>query len=162
MIKLTEFVSVERKPNMSEFVKRKNFLAAGGIMSALISLLHFILALKPEFYRYITAGRESELARMAESGSTATSIGTISLGILFAIWAIYAFSGAGLIRRLPLIRMVLVIIAFIYILRALFLFTEINMVLDEGYPFRFVVFSAISLAAGALYLAGILKKGEQS
>jgi len=99
---------------------------------------------------------------MAETGSSPHHHRHRSPGPDLRHLAVYAFSGAGLIRRLPLLRMVLAAIAVIYILRALFLLSEIKMVLDEGYPFRFVVFSAISLAAGILYLAGILKKGETS
>jgi len=52
----------------------------------------------------------------------------------------------------------LIAIGLIYILRALFIPTELNMVLKQGYPFRFVVFSTISLMAGLLYLTGIFKR----
>src|SRR5574341_804465 len=134
------------------------FLIAGGIVSALISLLHVILAVQPVLYRYISAGQESELARMAEQGSTPTTIATAVLAVMFAIWAAYAFSGAGLIVRLPLLRVALIAICAIFMLRALFIPTEIGMVVNEGYPIRFVVFSAISLAAGLLYLVGILTR----
>jgi hypothetical protein len=134
------------------------FLIAGGVLSALISLLHVVLAVQPSLYRYISAGQESELARMAEQGSTPTTIATAVLAVMFAIWAAYAFSGAGLIVRLPLLRAALIAIGAIFILRALFIPTEIGMVVNEGYPIRFVVFSTISLVAGLLYLAGIVTR----
>jgi hypothetical protein len=41
--------------------------------------------------------------------------------------------------------------------RSLFLLTEINMVVTQGYPFRFVIFSTVSLVAGLQYLIGALK-----
>jgi hypothetical protein len=112
---------------------------------------------KPSLYRYISAGLESDLGRMAEQGSTPTTIATVALAVIFAVWAIYAFSGAGLIVRLPLMRAALIAICVIYILRALAMPTEIKMVMNQGYPFRFVVFSAISLLAGLLYLIGLFK-----
>jgi len=149
-------------------VKPKHYLIAGGVISALISILHVVLALRPELYRYIGPGQESALAQMAEQGSSITTIATVALALIFAIWAIYAFSGAGLIGPLPLLRTALIAIGVIYILRALFLPSEINMVLTQGYPFRFVVFSTISLVAGLLYLIGVwkqrasLKLGEKS
>lgn len=43
-----------------------------------------------------------------------------------------------------------------YLLRALALLPEIDMVAHQGYPFRFVVFSSISLLAGLLYLIGVV------
>jgi len=127
-------------------------------MSALISLLHFILTIKPElFYRLIIMSQESALAPTAGQGS-GLAIATLVLALIFAIWAIYAFSGAGLIKPLPLLRKVLIIISVIYILRSLFLPLEIYMVLTKGHPFQFVVYSTISLVTGLLYLIGILKK----
>lgn len=138
-------------------VKSQHYLIAGGVISALISILHMILAFKPELYSDISAGQESALAHMAEQGSSFTTIATVALALIFAIWAIYAFAGAGLIRPLPLLHTALIAIGMIYILRALFLPTEINMVVTQGYPFQFMVFSVISLMAGLLYLIGTLK-----
>lgn len=137
--------------------KSNQYLIAGGVMSALISLLHIILAVYPSLYKYIGLD-QSALTQMAEQGSSITTIVSLALALLFAIWAIYAFSGSGLIRPLPLLRFALIAISVIYILRALFLPSEINMVLNQGYPSRFIVFSTISLIAGLLYLLGILRQ----
>jgi len=127
-------------------------------MSALISLLHIILILKPEiFYRLINLNQESASAPTASQGP-GLSIAALVLALIFAIWAIYAFSGAELIKPLPLLRTALVAIGVIYILRSLFLPLEIYMVLTKGHPFQFVVYSTISLVTGLLYLVGILKK----
>ncbi len=139
-------------------IKSKLYLVAGGVISALLSLLHLVLAVKPDYYRYITPGQESALSQMAEQGSSITTIASMVLALIFAIWAIFAFSGAGLIGRLPLLRAVLIAIGVVYLLRALFLPLEINMVLTQGYPFRFVIFSTISLLAGLLYLTGFWKQ----
>lgn len=142
-------------------VRQKYLLIAGGAISVLISILHAILATKPELYKYIVPGQESALSQMAEGGSTLTLVASIFLALIFALWALYAFSGAGLIGSLPLLRKALVAIGVIYLLRSLFLPSEINMVLTQGYPFRFVVFSSVSLAAGLLYLIGVFKRKEQ-
>jgi hypothetical protein len=132
-------------------------LIAGGVMSALISLLHVCLALFPTLYSFI-GPNQSAITEMAAQGSSITTSVSVALAFLFAIWALYAFSGAGVIRRLPLLRFALVAICVIYLLRALFLLSEIGMVINQGYPFRFVVFSTISLLAGLLYLFGILRR----
>lgn len=95
---------------------------------------------------------------MAEQGSSATTAATAALALIFALRALYAFSGAGLIFRLPLLRPALIAIAAIFLLRALALLAEVGMVMNQGYPFRFVVFSTISLAAGLLHLVGTLRR----
>ena len=137
--------------------KSNHYLIAGGVMSALISLLHVFLAIFPVLYRYIGPD-QSALTEMAGQGSSITTIASVALALLFAIWALYAFSGAGLIRPLPFLRIALITICAIYILRSLFLLSEIGMVLNQGYPFRFIVFSCISLVSGLLYLIGILRQ----
>jgi hypothetical protein len=74
------------------------------------------------------------------------------------VWSLYAFSGARLIGSLPWLRIALIAIGVIYILRGLFIFSEINMVLSLGYPLQYVVFSSISLVGGLLYLIGVRKQ----
>jgi hypothetical protein len=140
----------------------KNLLIAGGVITALISLLHVVLAFRPELYRYFGPSQGSGLAQMAVEGSRGTTIATAVLALTFAIWAIYAFSGAGWMGALPLLRAVLIAIGVIYILRSLFVISEIRMVLTQGYPFRFVVFSTISLVVGLLYLIGALRLPRQA
>jgi hypothetical protein len=134
--------------------KLNKFLLAGGIISVLISIFHAILALKPQLYQFVAPDQNSPLSQMAEQGSTITTIASLALVALFAAWAVVAFSGAGLIHRLPLLNPGLLIIAAIYLLRGLFLPSEISMVQNQGYPFRFVLFSALSLFTGLLYLVG--------
>lgn len=132
------------------------YLIVAGVMSALISLLHILLAIKPDLYQYIGPGGDA-LTKMAVQGSGIIILASLLLALIFALWAVYAFSGAGLIKRLPLLRTALIVIGVIYLLRALFLPTEIQMVWNEAYPIRFVIFSKISLLVGAFYLLGIWK-----
>jgi hypothetical protein len=78
------------------------WLIAGGILSAIAALMHIAIIIGgPDWYRFFGAGEG--MARAAE----------------LAIWSAYAFSGAGLIPRLPLLQTALVIISSIYLLRAL-------------------------------------------
>lgn len=133
------------------------YLTAGGVLSALIAGLHLALAAFPALYGYVAPG-QSALTEMAVQGSRVTTMVSLALAFLLAVWAVYGFSGAGLIRPLPLLRAALLAIGAIYVLRALFLPTEVRMVLAEGYPLRFVLFSILSLAAGLLYLIGSWKQ----
>jgi hypothetical protein len=102
-------------------LKRNPWLVAGGLLSLAAALLHLaVIAGGPDWYRFVGAGEE--MALMAERGRLTPHLITLAIALLLAIWAAYAFSGAGLIRRLPLIRTALVAISAIYLLRGLVLF----------------------------------------
>lgn len=60
-----------------------------------------------------------EMARAASRGSAVPALITLAIATILGIWSAYAFSGAGLIRRLPLLRTALLLISFIYLARAL-------------------------------------------
>ena len=137
-------------------------LVVGGIVSGFISLLHVVLAMRPGLYRYIGPGAGSGLAEKAIQGSSWIVVAMVVLAAVFAVWALYGFSGAGLIGRLPLLRTGLIVIGAIYLLRALFIIPEIKMVLSEAYPVRFVIFSGIALLAGLLYVVGTLALRQDS
>ncbi|HEY5721411.1 MAG TPA: hypothetical protein VIT45_03725 [Allosphingosinicella sp.] len=95
---------------------RNHWLAAGGTLSLLAAILHLaVIAGGPSWYRFVGAGED--MARMAERGSATPALITLGIAAILAVWAAYAFSGAGLIRRLPLIRTALVLISAIYLLR---------------------------------------------
>jgi len=96
--------------------------------------------------------------QLHEQGSPFTVLVTIGLALMFAAWGAYALSGAGVIRRLPLLQTVLIAIGVIYVLRGLLLPSDLVKVLQSGYPFRFVVFSTGSLAIGLLYLVRSLAR----
>jgi hypothetical protein len=128
--------------------KLNKFLLAGGIISALISIFHIILALKPALYQFVAPDQNSPLSQMAQQGSSTTTIASIVLVAIFATWAVVAFSGAGLLRRLPLVNTGLVIIAAVYLLRSLFLPSEISMVQAR------VIQSALCSFQPYLYLPG--------
>jgi hypothetical protein len=96
------------------------WLVTGGILSALAALLHLaVIAGGPDWYRFVGAGEE--MARMAEQGLLQPTLITLAITALLAIWSAYAFAGAGLIRRLPLMRTALVAITAVYLLRAVML-----------------------------------------
>jgi hypothetical protein len=103
---------------MSTEMARNPWLAAGGLLSAAAAALHLaIIAGGPAWYRFFGAGEG--MARMAERGWARPTLFAIGIAAILAIWAAYAFAGAGLIRRLPLMRTALVAISAIYLLRAL-------------------------------------------
>lgn len=92
------------------------WLAAGGWLSALASLLHIGCIIGGEdWYRFFGAGEK--IAMAAASGELWPHVMTFGIAAMLAIWALYGFSGAGRFARLPLLRTGLVVISAIYLLR---------------------------------------------
>ena len=127
-------------------------LAAAGC-SAAVALLHLaILLMGPPWYRWFGA---PSLAREIESGSVAgPTLLTLAVAAVFAVWAAYGLSGAGVIGRLPLLKLGLYAIATIYVLRGLQVVLEVPAAVRGQIPARFPVFSAFSALAGVTYLVG--------
>ncbi len=131
---------------------RNPWLVTGGILSAVAALLHLaIIPGGPDWYRFFGAGEA--MARMAEQGSPTPALITFAIAALLFLWAAYAFAGAGLIRRLPLMRTALLAITAIYLLRGLVLGPML--VLQPQAIDAFAVWSsAIVLVYGAAYAIG--------
>lgn len=96
------------------------WLIAGGWLSVAAALLHIgCIVGGPDWYRFFGAGEE--MARAAERGELYPALLTLGIACILGIWAAYAFSGAGRLPRLPLLRTGLVVISAIYLLRGLIL-----------------------------------------
>lgn len=80
----------------------------------------------------------------------------VVLGV-FGLFGAYGLSGAGKIRRLPLLRFGLVAVAAIYTLRGLVFPLELRLVMlnPEKFPPQKPVFSLIALGVGVLYWVGL-------
>ncbi|MEO6198342.1 MAG: hypothetical protein ABIO68_00185 [Sphingomicrobium sp.] len=97
---------------------RNPWLIAGGVLSLLAAILHLaVIVGGPDWYRFFGAGEG--MAQAAEAGRWMPVLVTFGIAAVLGLWAAYAFSGAGLIRRLPLMRTALVVISLIYLLRGL-------------------------------------------
>ena len=131
-------------------IPRNPWLVAGGWLSLAASALHLAcIAGGADWYRFFGAGEE--LAQMAEQGSLVPAGITLAIAIVLAIWAAYAFAGAGLIRQLPLMRTALVAITSVYMLRGL-------MIVPLQFQPRATTFDHVSslivLGYGLVYLIG--------
>ena len=130
---------------------REPFLILAGSLSALAALLHLAVIFGgPDWYRFFGAGEG--MARMAERGMIQPTLITLGITAVLAIWAAYAFSGAGLIARLPLLRTGLVVITLIYLARGLLIVPAVLMNREIN---AFGWWSSlIVLAYGLAYLVG--------
>ena len=142
---------------MSESTRR--FLLVGGTLTAVASALHVAIVWGgPAWYRFFGAGER--MARLAAAGSIYPTIVTMGIAALLAIWALYAFSGAGLVRRLPFLRLVLALIAATYLARGL-LGIPVVFMADDPYMGELrarmvfmVVTSLICVVLGLCYALG--------
>lgn len=128
------------------------WLIAGGILSAIAALMHIAIIIGgPDWYRFFGAGEG--MARAAAQGRMMPTLITFGIATMLAIWAAYAFSGAGLIVRLPLLRTALVIISGIYLIRALAVAPLLLTQTEQSNSF-WLVSSGIVLIYGLAYAIG--------
>ncbi|MES9851014.1 MAG: hypothetical protein ABW170_04195 [Candidatus Thiodiazotropha sp. L084R] len=130
-------------------------LIVAGCFSLLAALLHIAIIIGgADWYRYFGAGEE--LAQLSEQGSLLPAAITMFIASIFIVWAIFAFSGAGLVRRLPWIKPALIVITFIYLARGLGIIPLMFLSPDILDNFL-VVTSIISAAVGSLHFWGFRK-----
>jgi len=130
-------------------------LLAAGVFSVGIALLHVIIIfVGAPAYRYFGAGEQ--MASQAEAGSTSPGLLTAAITVFFAVFALYAFAAARVVRRPPFLRTGLITIGVIYTLRGLLLGPQLLSYISNT-PLlgpKDLVFSAVSLVVGFLYLFG--------
>lgn len=131
---------------------RNPALIIGGLLSVAASVLHIGCIIGgPAWYRFFGAGEA--MATLAEQGSMTPTLITLGIAAILAIWAAYAFSGAGLLPRLPLLRTGLVVISAIYLLRGLALIPAL--VINGADVMPFILWSSlIVLVYGIAYAVG--------
>lgn len=128
------------------------WLITGGILSAIAALMHIAIIIGgPDWYRFFGAGEG--MARAAQQERLMPTLVTFGIAIMLTIWAAYAFSGAGLIPRLPLLRVALVIISSIFLLRALAVVPFLLTPTEQSTAF-WLWSSAIVLIYGLTYAIG--------
>lgn len=145
---------------------RARLLLIGGVATAAASLLHVGIILGgPAWYRFFGAGRR--MARMAERGLVYPHIVTAGIALILGVWALYAFSGAGVIRRLPALRLVLGLIAAVYLLRGIFGVPAVLLVDDpytnelKGRMTFMMLSSAVCVCLGVCYAMGAASRGTE-
>lgn len=149
---------------MTDTVNKPNkWLVVGGIFSAIGALLHAgVIIGGPDWYRFFGAGEA--MAQMAERGEWYPAIVTSIITTLLFVLALYAWSGAGLIRRLPLLRTGLCAITFVYLFRGLYGFFIALFVRHEFFqeftsrPVFMWVTSIICTVFGICYLVGTIQR----
>jgi len=130
-------------------------LLSAGACSAIAALAHVgCIVFGASWYRFLGAGEQ--MAVWAEQGNIRPTIITSGIILVLSIWALYAFSAAGVIQRLPLLKLALALITGVYLFRGVAGFFFINNPIGRSPEFWFWS-SVICLSIGILHLAGTYK-----
>ncbi|WP_238529369.1 hypothetical protein [Vibrio mimicus] len=93
------------------------------------------------------------LVRMAEQGLWYPTVVTSAIVLVLLICALYALSGAGAIKRLPLTKLALILITSIFLLRGITSVGLMPMFPENSLTFWFIS-SGICLSIGGLFALG--------
>ena len=122
-------------------------------MSALAALLHIgCIAFGAPWYRFLGAGER--MAQMDLSGHWYPMVVTLVITAIPLVWSLYAFSGAGVIRKLPLTRVALCAITSVYLLRGV-AFAPLLAHFPGNSTTFWVVSSGICLTIGVVHFIGL-------
>lgn len=131
--------------------KAKILLIIAGVLSLAVAVFQFYLGFSPTASEYWGGPTDQPLLLAA----------SLVVGLVFALWGLYGLSGAGVIRRLPLLRLGLIVIGFIYTLRGIplimILLIMAGIIHDpQPIPPQALISSLVSLGIGLAYLVGTI------
>ncbi|MFT5549478.1 MAG: hypothetical protein ACI9CO_001405 [Candidatus Azotimanducaceae bacterium] len=129
------------------------FLIIAGVLNAVAAILHIgCIYFGAPWYRFFGAGEQ--MAVLAERGSIQPTLITSGIVLVLSIWSLYAFSAAGVIARLPLLRLALILIISTYLLRGVAGFFLVSFPMGRS-PEFWVWSSLICLSFGIVHLIGL-------
>lgn len=128
------------------------YLLAATICCFAAALAHLgCIVFGGDWYRFFGAGEQ--MASMAEQGFWYPTIVTSFIVLVLVVWAFYGLSGAGSIKRLPLTKLALVLIAGVFLLRGVAFVGLIPMFPENNLTF-WLISSGICLFIGSLFAVG--------
>jgi hypothetical protein len=123
-------------------------LRIGGWANLVIAAGH-VIGLLWAWSLFRAVGIEHEMRQLATQAAALPYIATLIAAVAFATFGVYGLAGAGDLRRVPLLRAGVVVIAAIFILRA----SEGVGAVSDGDAAQ-IAFAAISLLVGLCYAYG--------
>jgi hypothetical protein len=128
------------------------WLTAAGFGSLAAALVHVAAMIAgPGWFRFF--GAPERLVRGVERGNIYPYVVTIGIVIVLLGWAAFAFSAAGQLPRLPLLRTGLVLISGVCLLRGMAAVTPLGWLPEHSTTFRFVS-SFIVFILGVVFATG--------
>ncbi len=129
-------------------------LVLGAALSAAAAVAHLIcIVVGARAYRFIGAGEK--MARAVEARKLRPTLVTVAVAAVLFAWAVFALSAAGVIVRLPFLKVALLAICAVYLVRAL-AFPLLKPAFPENSQTFWLVSSAICLVIGLVHVYGVL------
>jgi hypothetical protein len=132
-----------------------NMLKIGGYLNILIAIGHIIGLIWADQV-FALFGISEPMNRLAEIHFSLPYLLTFFVSLVFLIFGLYGLSAEGELRRLPLLKPALFVIAGLYIVRGLG--ELIYETTRSTHSTAEITYSLIALALGLLYLIGGVKK----
>lgn len=138
-----------------------DFLKIAGALSFFASFIHLaIIVGGPSWYRFFGAGEQ--MASMAENGMYQPILITLFISVMLAALGAYAWSAAGVLPKLPLLKFVLLSATLIYLLRGVLglvaPFVSNHPQIAQNSTGFWVWSSIICLVFGLVHLKGVVDK----
>ena len=126
-------------------------------LSFIAALLHVTIVFGgPDWYRFFGAGET--MARLAESGSIQPTVITFSIAVILSVWGLYALYGAGVVFKMPLLKLALCLITAVFLLRGvaglILPFVTNHPTIAQNSVTFWLVSSVICCVFGAFYFLG--------
>lgn len=130
------------------------FLMIAGILSFGMAIFQVAISFVPEWSAYFGAGDE------LVSDPTLLLVAGLVVTMLFAIAGLYGLSGAGIIRRLPLLRTGIIVITLVYLYRGILFIPQLLATIGttpspEPVPLQYLLSSLSFLIIGLFFLVGL-------
>ena len=130
---------------------QSKLLVSAGVIASASALWHLLCILGgPSWFEFARAPQQ--IIDSAQQGTLLAPIGTITVSSLMFACTVFAFSSAGLIRKVPLLKPALITISFIYTSRALIAIPI--MITPDGYDIWEIVASSVWLYVGVCFIVG--------
>lgn len=134
---------------------QKIVFSLAGLANILIAVAHIVCLLWADRMFQLT-GISPEMQRWAEVNPVIPYLITVAVAVVFFVFGLYAFSAAGVIKPLPLLKPLVIIITALYMLRG---FGGLIIGNDSTLP---VIYSVGALLIGALFLIGTESKWRRN
>ena len=129
-------------------------LITAGALNAAAAVAHLAcIIIGAPAYRFMGAGEK--MAKQADAGKLRPTLVTLTIAAVLFIWAAYAWSAAGLIVHLPLMKFVLPAICAVLLTRAA-LFPLLKPFFPGNTQTFWLVSSGVCLVMGLVHVYGVV------
>jgi hypothetical protein len=134
---------------------QSKLLVSAGIIASIAALWHLLCIIGgPSWFEFARAPQQ--IINSSREGTLLAPLGTIIIASLMFACTLFAFSGAGFIRKVPLLKPALITISFLCTFRALLAIPIL--IKPNGYDIWEIVASSVWLYVGVCFIFGTIEQ----